>query len=137
MLKESKLPICWYNEAQHHAAYLFNRMPHGKEVISPFEYIFKRKPDLSVLQPFGCVCFAFVPPDKKGYSKLDDNGIKCRLIGYGDDFDTEEIKGCKLLNEDTGIIFFSDNVVFPKQAKFERLDESYYTVDEDMNFLTL
>jgi hypothetical protein len=29
MLKESKLPISWYNEAQRHAAYQFNRMPHG------------------------------------------------------------------------------------------------------------
>jgi len=129
MLKESKLPITWYNEAQNHAAYLFNRMPHGIDTISPYEHIFKRKPDLSTLQPFGCVCFAFVPPEK--HHKLEDNGLKCRLLGYGDDFQTEEIKGYKLLNEDTGIVFFSDNVVFPKHIKFERLDDCYYNSNED------
>jgi len=74
------------------------------------------------------VCFAFVPIEKR--TKLEDSGIKCRFLGFGDDYETEEIKGYRLLTED-GQIVFSDNVVFPNELKFERLDEKFYTANED------
>jgi hypothetical protein len=103
-------------------------MPHGEDLISPFEHIFKRKPDLSKLMPIGCVCYAFVPPEKR--TKLEDTGIKCRLLGNGDVFETEEINGYKLLTE-AGIIIYSDNVTFPKELQMERLDDSFYSLEED------
>jgi hypothetical protein len=129
ILKDSLLPAKFYNEAQNHAAYLFNRMPHGESNITPYEYIHKRKPNLSRLQPFGSVCYAFIPPEKR--DKLSESGIKCRLLGYGDDFEAEEINGYKLLREIDGEIMFSDNVVFPPEVKMERLADVFYALNDD------
>jgi hypothetical protein len=121
MLRESKLPPKFYNEAQKCAAYLFNRMPHGQEDKTPYELIFNKKPDLSNLKPFGCVCYAYAPPEK--VNKLQENGIRCRLLGYGDDFDEEEMKGYRLLREDDLGIFYSNNVTFDKDYKMEKLSD--------------
>jgi hypothetical protein len=37
------------------------------------------------------VCFAYVPSEKR--TKLEDFGVKCRLLGYGDDMETEVVNG--------------------------------------------
>jgi hypothetical protein len=129
MLKESLLPPKYYNEAQKTAAYLFNRTVHGKDTITPYEHVFKRPPSLKHLEPFGSVCYAFVPPEKR--SKLEDSGIRCRLLGYGDDFETEEIKGYRLLNQQDGTIFWSDSVVFNKSGKMEKLDDIFYSLEDE------
>ena len=128
MLKDSLLPPKYYDEAQRCAAYVFNRTIHGSDVKTPYEHIFDRKPDLSNLQPFGSVCYAFISPEKR--TKLDDSAIKCRLIGYGDDFELEEIKGYKLLKEDDGTIIWSDNCIFDKDLKMERLPEIFYSTQD-------
>jgi hypothetical protein len=129
MLKDSKLPPKYYNEAQRCATYLFNRMPHGQNAKSPYERIFNRKPDLKHLRPFGTVCYAFVPPETR--NKLEDSGLKCRLLGYGDDFETEEINGYRLLREDDLSIIFCDNVTFDKDFKTERLHEDCYCEEDE------
>ena len=129
MLKESLLPPKFYDEAQRTAAYLFNRTVHGNATITPFEMIFNRKPDLSHLRPFGTVCYAFLAPEKR--NKLDDSAIKCRLIGYGDDFELEEMKAYKLLKEDDCTIIWSDNCIFDKDLKMERLSEIFYAENDD------
>ena len=77
MLKESKLPAIFYSEAHLTAVYLYNRLTHGGDSKTPYEHIFGRKPNLSHLQPFGAVCYSFIPIEKR--SKLDDATQKCRL----------------------------------------------------------
>jgi len=129
MLRESLLPPKFYNEAQKTSAYIFNRTVHGNDTITPYEHVFNRPPTLKHLQPFGTVCYAFIPPEKR--SKLEDSGIRCRLLGYGDDFETEEIKGYRLLNEQDGTIFWSDSVVFDKTGKMEKLDDIFYSLEDD------
>jgi hypothetical protein len=103
-------------------------MPHGSDQKTPYELIFKRKPDLSHLRPFGTVCYAFIAPETR--TKLQDSGLKCRLLGYGDDFETEEIKGYRLLREDDLTIIYSDNVVFDKDLKTERLHDDCYSIED-------
>jgi hypothetical protein len=129
MLKDSMLPPKYYDEAQRTAVYIFNRTVHGKDTITPYQHIFKKEPDLKHLRPFGSVCYAFIPPEKR--SKLSDSGIRCRLLGYGDDFGVEEIRGYKLLNEIDGTIFWSDSVIFDKDSPMERLDNIFYSHDDD------
>ncbi len=129
-LKQSKLPEQMYNEAQRYSAYIFNRTVHGTDIKTPYEHIFNRLPDLTKLQPFGCVCYAFISP--LSVSKLDDNGIRCRLLGFGDDFDSEETNGYRLLKENDGTIFYSDSVRFSDKPLFERLDDSFYSTHPDM-----
>ena len=83
ILKASLLPPKYYDDAQRTSAYIFNRTVYGQDTITPYEHIFKRAPDLKHLRPFGSVCYAFIPKEKR--SKLEDSGIRCRLLGYGDD----------------------------------------------------
>ncbi len=97
MLKQSLLPKEFYGEAQKTAVYLYNRQIHANSLKTPYEAMFNKKPNLSHLRPFGVVCYAFVPIEKR--SKLDDTTAKCRLLGYGDDDSSEEFKGYRLLVE--------------------------------------
>jgi hypothetical protein len=111
MLIASQLPAKFYAEAQLTAAYLHNRLLHNSHQ-TPYEQIYRRKPDIGHLRPFGCVGFAHVPLESRK-SKLSPSAVKCRLIGYADDDDTEEIKGYKLLLEsDQSLIFYSSDVRF-------------------------
>ena len=130
MLKDSLLPPKFYDEAQRTASYLFNRTVHGNDAQTPYEMIFKKTPDLSHLRPFGTVCYAFLAPEKR--SKLDESAIKCRLIGYGDDFELEEMKAYKLLKEDDCTIIWSDNCIFDKDLRMERLPEIFYSTDDNI-----
>jgi hypothetical protein len=114
MLFESKLPARYYGEAQLTFIYLYNRMPHSGSDKTPYELIYGCKPNLSHLKPFGCICYAFIPPEKR--SKLEKVRDRCRLLGYADDDDIEEIKGYKLLREDDMEIIYSSDVIFDMDA---------------------
>jgi hypothetical protein len=129
MLKESKLPAKFYSEAQLTAVYLYNRLTHGGDSKTPYEHIFGRKPNLSHLQPFGAVCYSFIPIEKR--SKLDDTTQKCRLLGYGDVDNVEQYKAYKLLVEEDGRIVYSKNVTFPIKTKFEELPDKDAYEEED------
>jgi hypothetical protein len=61
MLISSNLPSSFYSDAERCATYVFNRMVHSREVISPYEKLFGKKPNLKKMFPFGCVCYAHVP----------------------------------------------------------------------------
>jgi len=101
MLIDSKLPNLYYSEAQLCAVYLHNRTVHSNDTITPYEHIFKRKPDLSHLKPFGCHGYILVKKEIRekplNLSKISPTGLRCRLLGYADDDETEEMKGWKVL----------------------------------------
>ena len=120
-LKASKLPLKYYCEAQKFQVYVYNRLVNSNTGKTPFESIYGRKPDLSNLKPFGEICFAYVPKEIKNSPKLGDTGIRCRLIGYGDDFDTVEQKGWKLLVEEDEKIIFTDDVRFVPDIEIKKL----------------
>jgi hypothetical protein len=129
MLIDSQLPTMFYAEAQLTATYLYNRMVHGNDTITPYQHIYKRAPNYSHLRPFGTICYAFIPPELR--NKLEPSGIRCRLIGYLDDDDTEECKGYKLLVEKTMEILCSNDVYFDEQTPIVQLpDKALYEEDE-------
>ena len=79
-LYEAKLPKKLWGEACHFIVYLKNRSPCKLlQDVTPYEAWTNRKPDISHLHPFGTYCVA----NKERAKKLDDQGIKCRLLGYG------------------------------------------------------
>ena len=131
ILKESKLPQNFYNEAQLTAVYLHNRQIHGNDSKTPFEHIYGKRPNLSHLQPFGCVCYSHIPIERR--SKLDDTTEKCRLIGYGDDDSAEEFKGYKLIVESNLQIIYNKNVTFPEIPIFEEIPNLQNTEIEEDN----
>jgi hypothetical protein len=112
LLLQSKLPEHYYGEAMLCACYLLNRWT-GSGNPSRYEKFFKKKPKIDHLQPFGSICYAFIPAEKR--SKLDNTRERCRLIGYADDDDTEEMAGYKIVMESDESILYSNDVVFSSQ----------------------
>jgi hypothetical protein len=52
MLIDSKLPAIFYAEAQLTATYLYNRLIHENDFITPYEHIYGRAPTYGHLRPF-------------------------------------------------------------------------------------
>jgi hypothetical protein len=110
MLIASNLPVEYYVDAQLMATYLYNRTIHGKNTLTPYELMYDKKPDLSHLYPFGCVCYSQVPEETR--NKLEPSGLECRLVGYGDSDDPIEFKGYKLLDVNSRRTIHSRDVIF-------------------------
>lgn len=71
LLKHMNMPNLLWGEAIRHATYLINRVAtRSLEGKTPYEVLRNRKPNLSHLKVFGCVCYAKTDP--AGRKKLDD-----------------------------------------------------------------
>ncbi|KAI7945710.1 hypothetical protein MJO29_012098 [Puccinia striiformis f. sp. tritici] len=53
-LIHSRLPVTLWTHAMKHAAWVFNRVVHAEDHISPFEVVMGVKPSFSMLRVFGC-----------------------------------------------------------------------------------
>lgn len=128
MLSSSLLPENYYGEAILTATYLINRW--SKEGKSRYEKFFNRIPKVDHLHPFGVVCYAFIPAEKRG--KIGQTRVKCRLLGYADDDDTEEMFGYKVvIEEDEKIIFCNDvtfTTIFEKLPQKESFNPDWHNV---------
>jgi hypothetical protein len=65
MLIASKLPSLYYADAQQCAVYIHNRTVHTKDDKTPFEHIFKRKPSVKHLVPFGCHGYLYIKKEHR------------------------------------------------------------------------
>ncbi|GKA29576.1 putative RNA-directed DNA polymerase [Tanacetum coccineum] len=71
----------FWNYAFDTAVYLSNRMPSRTSTNkSPFEHIFKRSPDYSLLRVFGCLCFPYLRPYNR--HKMDFRSTLCFFLSY-------------------------------------------------------
>ena len=80
MRAQAKLPERYRGEAVATAAYLRNRVPtRSLKNTTPYEKWYDRKPNLSHVRVFGCMCYAYIPEvNKKG--KLSNKAEKLRFI---------------------------------------------------------
>ena len=86
--------------------YLHNRSPTvALKDITPFEYWFERKPDISNLRVFGCICYIHVPDGQ--CRKLDPKSSKGIFVGY-----PEGTKGYTLYDLRKEKFGLSRNVLF-------------------------
>ena len=98
----------------------------------PFELIHNRKPNLSHLRSFGCLCFATV---LNNHDKMSFRSEKCILLGY-----SSVKKAYKLLSLDTRNVFFARDVkfyenIFPLKMKTcESIDAQKANEIEHLNF---
>ncbi|NBU34777.1 hypothetical protein EBS40_09225, partial [bacterium] len=108
MLLASGLPASTWGETLRHLTWVKNRVVHsalnpGK---TPYEMWFGRKPDLSMLKTFGCMCSSLIPePAQDG--KLSPRGKM--LVHLGVD---EEAKGWRVLDPDTMQVTIARNLHF-------------------------
>lgn len=81
MLHDKNVPWRFWAEAMQTAAYVINRIPQlGLKFVSPFELLWKVKPNVSYFRVFGCVCYVFIPNHIR--SKLEMKAIQCIFVGY-------------------------------------------------------
>ena len=106
MLNEKNMPRCFWADAVFTAVYLINRSPTTSvHIITPEEAWSGRKPDLSHLRIFGCVCYVHILSELR--SKLDANSGKYLFVGY-----SLEQKGYRCYNPITKELRVSRDVVF-------------------------
>lgn len=81
LLAHSTLPLSYWWEATHTAVFIINRLPTNTlHNLSPYQVLYHRPPDYSLLRTFGCACFPCLRPYNK--HKLQFRSTKCIFIGY-------------------------------------------------------
>lgn len=79
--------------------------------MSPYEKLFKNKPNVSFLRVFGCICFVFVPSNQR--HKLEKKATKCVFVGYDN-----EKKGWRCYDPVTRKCMVSRNVMFDETSSW-------------------
>jgi transposase InsO family protein len=70
----------WWGEIILTVCYVLNRVPKSKEMVSPYEKLKKRQPNLSYLRTWGCLAYVRIPDPKR--VKLASRAYECAFIGY-------------------------------------------------------
>ncbi|CAJ2678824.1 unnamed protein product [Trifolium pratense] len=70
----------WWGEIILTVCFVLNRVPKSKEMISPYETLKKRQPNLSYLRTWGCLAYVRIPDPKR--VKLASRAYECVFIGY-------------------------------------------------------
>lgn len=109
MMSHGKTPVELWAEAINTAVYLRNRSPTTSlKDTTPYECLFKQKPDVVNLTVFGCEAFAQIP--EKQRKKFDEKSRKAVFIGY-----PEGTKGYKLYDPSSRKFIRSRDVVFVEE----------------------
>uniref|UniRef100_A0AAV1TD78 Integrase catalytic domain-containing protein n=1 Tax=Peronospora matthiolae TaxID=2874970 RepID=A0AAV1TD78_9STRA len=125
MQKDRDMEKTLWAEALVTAAYIRNTISTATRTHNtPFEETFNRLFACGSLRVFGTECFAHVPKTKR--SKLDDSGVRCRMLGY-----LENQKGYRLLNASTGHIMHSRSVTIDESAREKVKPETDEDVESD------
>ena len=106
LMFQSNLPRKYWGEALLTAVYLINGMPtHTLQNRSPFEVLYKIRPNCDHLRIFGCLCYAATL--KRNRDKLQSRAHPCIFLGY-----PYNQKAYELLDLATNKIFTSRDVRF-------------------------
>jgi len=127
MIEESKMDKTYWLEAMMTATKLRNVISTKTlNYKSPHELVMGRPPKLSHLRIFGTMCYAHIPSEKR--KKLDNPGVKCRLLGYADNQ-----LGYRLLRCSDKSIIFSRSVTFNEEAIGRQYNDESPDIQEAEN----
>ncbi|CAM8941688.1 unnamed protein product [Rhodiola kirilowii] len=103
---QAQVPDLLWGDCVLTATYIINRLPSSVlKGITPFEVLFKRKPEYAHMRAFGCLCY--MTKIAPGKSKFDTRAIPCIFTGYA--FDQ---KGYKLFDLQNHVSYVSRDVKF-------------------------
>ncbi|KAH9650151.1 hypothetical protein KPL70_026252 [Citrus sinensis] len=112
MLHAKNVPGRFWAEGMRTAAHVINKLPQPRlEFVSPFEKLWNKKPTVSYLRVFGCVCYVFDPDHLR--SKIDKKAIRCIFVGYDN-----QRKGWKCCDPVNGRCYTSRDVVFDEASSW-------------------
>ena len=104
------MPLKFWWHSFSTAFYIFNRLPTSVLAnLSPFETLFKQKPNYTFMEVFGCSCYPFLRPYNK--HKLSYHN-KCVFLGY-----CSLHKSYKCLNSSS-----SDHLYISSSIKFNEMN---------------
>ena len=107
---QTHLPLKFWWNAFHTTTFLINRLPTPiLDNKSPFEKLFNKMPDYSVMRVFRCACFPYLRP--YNHHKLEFRTARCISLGYS------SLHKSYLCLHSSGRIYVSNHVTF---------DESYF-----------
>ncbi|KAH9792303.1 retrovirus-related pol polyprotein from transposon RE2 [Citrus sinensis] len=126
LLAQAKLPFKFWWDAFHTAVYHINRLPStALELLTPYEKIFKLKPDYSMLKCFGCICYPYLRDYNK--HKFDYHSSKCIFLGY-----SPAHKGYKCLHS-SGKIYIARHVVFDESTFPYSIDSAFNSNESSLS----
>ena len=103
---QAGLPLCYWGDCVLTATYITNRLPSvAINNKTPYELVFEKKPDYTLMKTFGCLALAYNPTSHK--DKFKPRGVPCVFLGY-----PMNKKGYTLLNLLTKQTFTSRDVKF-------------------------
>ena len=116
MLKHAGMPNTLCAEAVSTAVYIKNRLPSRAVPNStPFERWMRKKPDISHLQTFGCLAFAWIYGDLR--KKLDNHAYNSVLLGYSAETSTQY----RVMDVNSGRVFIARDVKFDEPTLYHQL----------------
>jgi len=121
MINDSNVPKHFWDEAIRTAAYILNRSPSVNSV-TPAEFWYDRKPDVSNLRVFGSIAYSHVPEQFR--DKFDKKSEICIMIGYTPN-------GYRLWNVEKEKIQISRNVVFNEKLFYYKMNKKMTISIED------
>lgn len=128
MLIDSDMSDYFWPFAVQAAVHIKNRVPHSALDTNktPFEILFKHKPDVSHIRPFGCpVVFRNLKSDD--LQKFAPRGINGRFIGY-----SRDAKGYLIWVPETRQVFVRRDVTFLDMPKLPDVLPEQSTLWEDI-----
>jgi Reverse transcriptase (RNA-dependent DNA polymerase)/gag-polypeptide of LTR copia-type/GAG-pre-integrase domain len=120
-MTHASLPLHFWDYIFESVVFVINRLPSKViEYQSPFEKLFKTKPDYNMLQVLGCSCYPLLRPYNS--HKLENRAERCLFLGYSNNY-----KGYYCLNLHTNRLYISRHVVFD-ESSFPCADKEYTNI---------
>ena len=118
MLKAAEQSVRLWHYAFQAACFVMDRSPRRSNVnsITPFEAFFGRKPDLSTLRIFGCLCYAYINSTDR--RSLEPLAIRGTFVGYSEQ---RSLRGYKVIPDGKFTHIIARTVIFNEQLLLEKL----------------